>query len=109
MLSNKSLSVTVKSTDGTHSQAFGHFTLSDDAGGYVRFLHNPQFVNDCNCHGEGPNTVDPYTSYWSYNFDTPPAGTWFDVWLTIYWNCDFPAVWDVDCCSTETHYRGYVR
>ncbi|RGB30363.1 kinase-like domain-containing protein [Rhizophagus diaphanus] len=107
MLSNKSLNITVKSNDGSHSQAFGHFTMSDDAGGKYRFLKNPRFVNDCECKGEGPNTVDPYTSNWPYTIDTPPGGTWFDAWLTVYWKCDFGTLYDVDCCATALHYREY--
>ncbi|CAB5368853.1 hypothetical protein RhiirA5_404253 [Rhizophagus irregularis] len=109
MLSNKSLSITVKSNDGSHSQAFGHFTMNDDAGGKYRFLHNPHFVNGCECKGEGPNTVDPFTSNWPYTIDTPPGGTWFDVWVTVYWKCDFGKIGDVDCCTTALHYRGYVK
>uniref|UniRef100_A0A1D1Y9E5 Uncharacterized protein n=1 Tax=Anthurium amnicola TaxID=1678845 RepID=A0A1D1Y9E5_9ARAE len=109
MLPDKSLNITVKSNDGSHSQAFGHFTMKDDAGGNYRFLKNPEFVNNCGCKGESSSTVDPFTSDWPYSIDTPPAGTWFDVWLTVYWKCQFPAVWDVDCCATAIHYRGYVK
>ncbi|CAB4430850.1 unnamed protein product [Rhizophagus irregularis] len=109
MLSNKSLSITVKSIDGSHPHAFGHFTLGDDAGDYIRFLRNPQFVNDCACHSEGHNTVDPYTSNWPYSIDTPPGGTWFDVWVSVYWKCNFGKIGAVDCCATALHYRGYVK
>jgi hypothetical protein len=110
MLSNKSLSITVKSNDGSHSQAFGHFTMSDDAGGSYRFVQKPQFVNDVKCGGEASSsTVDPFTSNWPYTIDTPPGGTWFDVWVVVYWDCDFGASGAVDCCAVSLHYRGYVK
>ncbi|PKC68972.1 hypothetical protein RhiirA1_456581 [Rhizophagus irregularis] len=47
----------------------------------------------------------PYTSYWTYDIETPKAGTWFDVWLAIYWSCDNGTVEDIDCCHENLHYR----
>ncbi|CAB4437890.1 unnamed protein product [Rhizophagus irregularis] len=109
MLSNKSLSITVNNILGSHPHAFGHFTISDDAGGYYRFMKNAHFVNDCDCNDEGHNTVNPYTSNWPYTINTPPGGTWFDVWLTVYWNCEFGPTSDIPCCTSPLHYRGYVK
>ncbi|CAB5366155.1 unnamed protein product [Rhizophagus irregularis] len=46
----------------------------------------PKFVNGHYCNKNYVGAIyDPYTSSWEYGFTTPPKGTWFDVWVAVYW------------------------
>lgn len=42
-----------------------------------------------------------------YGFTTPPSGTWFDVWVAVYWNCffnDHTMGESRECTSENIHY-----
>ncbi|CAG8833897.1 4343_t:CDS:2, partial [Gigaspora margarita] len=90
--------------------AFGHFTISDDLGNWHRFLKSPMIVNGQRCDS-GTAQYQKYTSLWAFDFQTPPAGTCFDIWLTVYWDCGKPStVWcDMDCTQEIVHHRDYVK
>ena len=84
--------------------------MHDDTGGQYRFISQPLFVNQRSClRGAVPN---PYTSYWIFNYPTPPKNTWFDVWLSVYWNCNPKNYGDEEFyCNSEDniHHRDYVK
>ncbi|CAG8560304.1 8496_t:CDS:2 [Acaulospora morrowiae] len=113
LISGSILDITVDSgnaTDGLGTSAIGHFTMSFEFGNDVRhfrFLKNPIFVNGCKCE-DCKNIPRTYSSQWKFKASLPPKGTWFDVWIAIYWNCgsgDFGKY----CYSQNVHYRDQVR
>lgn len=59
---------------------------------------------------EGSGT-NPFTSQWTFNYPIPPGGTWFDVWISVYRNCDVPSdIGDELWCTSEyIHRRDYVK
>ncbi|CAG8831420.1 42632_t:CDS:2, partial [Gigaspora margarita] len=68
LLPNSILNITVLSPNYDNKQgtsAIGYFNLHiDNKGGSYTFLTKPVWVN------------------------APPRGTWFDIWISIYWNCE---------------------
>ncbi|CAG8785329.1 17207_t:CDS:1, partial [Dentiscutata erythropus] len=36
----------------------------------------------------------------------PPKGTWFDVWISVYWDCVDQGTSRISCISEDIHYRG---
>ncbi|CAB4442219.1 unnamed protein product [Rhizophagus irregularis] len=86
--------------------AIGHFTMQIDNGGGYRFLHDPEWVNGCYCR-QCDNIPVNYTFQKEFDFPTPPKGTWFDIWIAIYWTC-LNIGFTVSCRSENVHYRGYV-
>jgi hypothetical protein len=77
---------------------------------FIDFLKKPIKVNQQNCNA-GTAKDNPFTSPWPFNFPTPKGGTWFDVWLTVYWNCLDADEEDCEsgCISEEIHRRDYVK
>ncbi|CAG8659734.1 4899_t:CDS:2, partial [Acaulospora morrowiae] len=105
LLPGSILNITVESPDYGN----GHFSLQTDNGEYRRFLYDPIWVNGCTCDN-CENIPLEYHSQWYFYRPTPPKGTYFDVWITIYWNCDLEGGGIVaDCNSEIVHRRTYVR
>ena len=109
MLAGSILNITVSSP--TALAGFGHFTISTDNKQSYRFLKRPMHVNGGNCEViDGTN--NPFTSNWTYNFPTPPGGTWFDIWIAVYWHCyGKQSAWTCGkpCTSENIHHRSYVH
>ncbi|CAG8670561.1 10551_t:CDS:1, partial [Acaulospora morrowiae] len=112
LLPGSILNITVQSPDYDNSagtSAIGHFTMHADNGVYCRFLYDPIWVNGCTCEN-CENIPLAYTSQWYFYRPTPPKGTYFDVWITIYWNCDTEGGAVVaDCNSEIVHHRDFVK
>ncbi|KAF0561752.1 hypothetical protein F8M41_019373 [Gigaspora margarita] len=88
-------------------QAVGHFTFSDDSGHNYRWLKNPEFTN-CQCGNSCQYQTNPYASEW-WLYDphlAPPMGVWFDVWISVYWDCVDVGSESIPCISEDIHYRG---
>ncbi|CAB4442218.1 unnamed protein product [Rhizophagus irregularis] len=109
LLPNSILEMTVQSPDTDNNlgvSAIGHFTMQIDNGRGYRFLRDPEWVNGCHCN-DCQNIPLNYTFQKLFDFPTPPKGTWFDIWITIYWSCLDTGLTNM-CTSEEVHYRGYV-
>ena len=109
MLPNSVLNITVTSPV-YYPAAFGHFTIRDDTGGFHRFLKDPVFVNGQVCDKVDFKKPNIFTSTWRFDYPTPPIGTWFDIWISVYWDCEFEVIGGgVYCTSEELHHRDYVK
>ncbi|CAG8573618.1 8954_t:CDS:1, partial [Acaulospora morrowiae] len=112
LLPNSILNITVESgyeTDGLGVQALGHFTMRiDGLANEFRFLKNPIWVNGCRCK-KCDNIPQTYTSQWYFGTVAPPKGTWFDVWIAIYWECHVSDRSGMYCYSLNVHHRDYVK
>ncbi|CAG8505693.1 hypothetical protein C2G38_2032586 [Gigaspora rosea] len=100
------LDITVSSPT-SYPQAVGHFTFSDEAGHHHRWLQNPSFTN-CQCGESCQYQQNPYSSsWWLYDpYLAPPMGGWFDVWISVYWDCVDNGSESIQCLSEDIHYRG---
>ncbi|GBC31780.2 hypothetical protein GLOIN_2v1778638 [Rhizophagus irregularis DAOM 181602=DAOM 197198] len=110
LLPNSVLDMTVQSPDLHNNlgvSAIGHFTMHIDNGGGYRFLHKPEWVNNCYCD-RCENIPVNYTFEKEFDLPTPPRGTWFDIWITIYWSCLDTGI-TLSCAFENVHYRGYVK
>src|SRR5262249_19605086 len=88
------LSDPIKITDvKTAKERVGHFTLHIDSGNSFRILKETQFINGHHC---GDDVRTPSTT--TRQYETSPGGTWFDIWISTYWNCDTSGV---DVMSTS--------
>ncbi|CAG8530164.1 13787_t:CDS:2 [Dentiscutata erythropus] len=89
-------------------QAIGHFTFSDDKGHSYRWYKDPGFVNCQDCNNSCRYQANPYnTGFWLHDpYLAPPQGTWFDVWIAIYWDCVYQGNESISCISENIHYRG---
>ena len=84
--------------------------MSDDTGFHYRFLHDPVFVNTHHCDHTGDNELSPYFSYWNFELQVAPKNTWFDIWISVYWDCyDNEGISSVYCTSEDIHHRDYVK
>uniref|UniRef100_A0A1D1YCV9 Regulatory protein CAT8 n=1 Tax=Anthurium amnicola TaxID=1678845 RepID=A0A1D1YCV9_9ARAE len=112
LLPNSILNMTVQSPDyddNLGTSAIGHFTMHiDNHGGSYRFLTDPIWVNGCHC-SECEKIPLQYTSQWTFDLPTPPKGTWFDIWISVYWGCLTDGTRAITCNSEDIHYRGYVK
>ncbi|PKC11502.1 hypothetical protein RhiirA5_354103 [Rhizophagus irregularis] len=43
-----------------------------------------------------------------FDLPTPTKGTWFDIWISIYWSCINVSA-RRSCQSQDVHYYGYVK
>ncbi|CAG8733692.1 2120_t:CDS:1, partial [Acaulospora morrowiae] len=94
LLPNSILNITVKAPNtsvkapDTGTGGIGHFTMSiDGLRDRIRFLKNPIWVEGCSC-SKCENMPLSYTSHWAFPGPAPPKGTYFDVWIAVYWECD---------------------
>ncbi|RGB41725.1 hypothetical protein C1646_738950 [Rhizophagus diaphanus] len=111
LLPNSILNMTVQSPDmkdGLGVSAIGHFSMQiDNVGGY-KFFSKPQWVNGCHC-SECDHIPLQYTILEKFGLSTPPKGTWYDIWISIYWSCGDDVSRSWECISEDIHYRGYVK
>jgi hypothetical protein len=92
--------------------ALCHFTIQVDNGPFWRFLGDPIFYNGHSCnHEDNSFRNNPFKYTWNYDFETPPGGTWFDIWISVYWSCETArrAGGSRTCSSEDLHYRTYVK
>ncbi|PKB99478.1 hypothetical protein RhiirA5_400108, partial [Rhizophagus irregularis] len=112
LLPNSMLNMTVQSPDMEDNlgvSAIGHFSMHvDNNGGGYKFFDKPRWVNGCGC-AKCENIPLQYTIYEEFDLPTPPKGTWYDIWVSIYWTCVNDAGRSRTCISEDIHYRGYVK
>ncbi|RIA98002.1 hypothetical protein C1645_801470 [Glomus cerebriforme] len=111
LLPNSILNITVQSPDfeDLGTSAIGHFSMHvDNHGGGYTFFDKPQWVNGCECSNCEHIPVQ-YTFQEEFDLPTPPKGTWFDIWISIYWGCVNDGGRARDCISEDVHYRDYVK
>ncbi|KAF0464703.1 hypothetical protein F8M41_026441 [Gigaspora margarita] len=112
LLPNSILNITVQSPNYYNKQgtsAIGHFNLHvDNKGGSYTFLTKPVWVNGCHC-SKCENIPLHYNFQMPFDLPAPPRGTWFDIWISIYWNCADKSGRAVGCNSEDIHYRTYVK
>ncbi|CAG8528780.1 hypothetical protein C2G38_2245343 [Gigaspora rosea] len=117
LLPNSKINITVESPNYHNNlgiSAIGHFTVHTDDnkeghGASDTLIYDPIFVNGCTCHG-CENIPLQYNFLWNLNLEPPPKGTWFDVWISIYWNCYKDGLSKARPCNSEdVHYRTYVK
>ncbi|KAF0545531.1 hypothetical protein F8M41_002242 [Gigaspora margarita] len=55
-----------------------------------------------------PYQQNPYSfNWWLYDpYLAPPKGVWFDVWISVYWDCVDNGSESIQCLSEDLHYRG---
>ncbi|PKY40684.1 hypothetical protein RhiirA4_395013 [Rhizophagus irregularis] len=93
--------------DGLGVSAIGHFSMHvDNNGGDHKFFDKPQWVNGCSC-SSCENIPVQYTFQKEFDLPTPTKGTWFDIWISIYWSCINVSA-RRSCQSQDVHYYGYV-
>ncbi|KAF0478255.1 hypothetical protein F8M41_024078 [Gigaspora margarita] len=103
------LEITVNMTYSDYPQAYGHFTFHDDSGHSDRILGDQQFVNCQHCDKSLDCQVNPYTSSWKFDASqTPQKGVWYDIWISVYWQCYTKFYNRIRCLSEDIHYRGQV-
>ncbi|KAF0455698.1 hypothetical protein F8M41_001452 [Gigaspora margarita] len=109
------IDITVQSPDSSTSgtSAIGHFYMHVDDyggghGGGFTFIKDPIFVNGCHC-SQCENIPKSYNFQRSFDLPIPPKGTWFDVWISIYWACEMDDTSSIGCSSEDVHYRTYVQ
>jgi hypothetical protein len=104
--------MTIKSPDmynNLGTSAIGHFSMHvDNNGGGYRFFDKPQWVNGCGC-SKCDHIPLEYTFQEEFDLPTPPKGTWYDVWVSIYWSCGFNNGNSRNCISEDIHHRDYVK
>ncbi|CAG8634924.1 5482_t:CDS:2, partial [Gigaspora rosea] len=104
LLPSSWLNITVQSPDygvGRGTSAIGHFSMHiDNNGGGYYFFKKPIWVNGCHC-GSCQNIPMSYNSQWRFDLPTPPQGTWFDIWISIYWDCLVDGRRSVTCHSED--------
>ena len=69
------------------------------------------FFNGGDCDVADGND-NPFTNKWKFDFPTPPGGTWFDIWISVYWHCHGDPnslTCSIGCTSEDIYYRGYVH
>src|SRR4051794_5318592 len=83
--------------DNMGTSAIGHFRMHIDnhSGGY-NFFDKLQWVNGCGC-SKCDHIPLQYTFQEEFDLPTPPKGTWFDIWILIYWSCE------IGGCSRSCH------
>ncbi|CAG8462423.1 19239_t:CDS:2 [Gigaspora rosea] len=82
------LEITVNTGGGFSPQAFGHFTFSD--------------ARKCQVAGQ-------YTSNWTFDASqTPQKGIYYDIWLSVYWECSAKVLSAIRCAHQDVHYRNIV-
>ncbi|CAI2199124.1 16874_t:CDS:2, partial [Funneliformis geosporum] len=103
LLPNSVLNITVRSPSAP--TGFGHFIIGTDYKQSYRFFTAPRFVNGADCNLNG--LIYTFTSNWAYDFPTPPGGTWFDIWISVYWNCGDTGIFSCGkpCISEDIHHR----
>ncbi|GBC01271.1 hypothetical protein RclHR1_04120001 [Rhizophagus clarus] len=97
--------------NNNHNNDGGHYpevTGASFKSGVLTLTH-PQFVNGHVCDKQGPDEQNPYTSYWTFDASQTPSNTWFDVWVSVYTDCNeaFFGGGGVSCRSYDLHYRGW--
>ncbi|CAG8609508.1 14447_t:CDS:2 [Acaulospora morrowiae] len=118
LLPNSIIELTLESPnyhDNLGVSAIGHFSMHVDNkeghGGGYSFFSDPIWVNGCDC--DNCQNI-PLSFKYTRDFDmpTPPKGTWFDVWISIYWSCGSMHELNpraIACNSQDVHYRTYVK
>lgn len=95
--------------DGLGVSAIGHFSMQvDNHDGKYIFYRDPRWVNGCGCD-KCTNIPLQYTINEQFDLPTPPKGTWYDIWIAIYWSCTDDFGPSKSCISENIHYRGYVK
>ncbi|CAG8624626.1 10505_t:CDS:2 [Funneliformis caledonium] len=97
LLPDSILNITVRSADmynGLGTSAIGHFSMHVDNNG-----------GGC---GRCQNIPLEYNFEMAFDLPTPPKGTWFDIWISIYWSCETYGL-SRGCINEDVHYRGYVK
>ncbi|CAG8515062.1 hypothetical protein C2G38_2157700 [Gigaspora rosea] len=104
------LEITVD-TCGFAPQALGHFTFHDDSGHNIRFFSAPQFVNCQHCeNSESCQVTGQYTSNWTFDASqTPQNGIYYDIWVSLYWDCTTRDCSSILYASQDVHYRNIVN
>jgi hypothetical protein len=111
LFQDKTLTITVDAPNSWNVDALGHFSIHTDNGNQHEFMNAPQLFNGAHC-GHKDDQAKPFIMPgWIFPFDAPPNGTWFDVWITIYWDCDVWAVGKPKNCAYHpgVHYRGQAH
>ncbi|CAG8553339.1 7533_t:CDS:2 [Dentiscutata erythropus] len=109
LLSDSTLTITVVggSVDGHENSiphALGHLYIHDDTGNSWEFLTDPIFVNGHMCtHDDPSQQKDTFTYSSQFGFKTPPDGTWFDIWVSVYWDCDTRFFSAISCRITTSN------
>ncbi|CAG8545950.1 10837_t:CDS:2 [Gigaspora margarita] len=62
-----------------------------------------------NHDNNGVGGLGHFTMHIDNTNETPPKGTWFDVWIPIYWGCFRDGGKKMNCHSEDVHYRTYVQ
>ncbi|KAF0463791.1 hypothetical protein F8M41_026579 [Gigaspora margarita] len=114
LIPGKRINITVESPDNHDNNGvggLGHFTMHIDNtnghGGSASFFDKPFLVNGCDC--DCRNIPRQYNWQSDFDVETPPKGTWFDVWISIYWGCFRDGGKKMNCHSEDVHYRTYVQ
>ncbi|RIB28498.1 hypothetical protein C2G38_2314844 [Gigaspora rosea] len=74
------------------------------------FFSDPQFVNCQYCDNSGKCQVaGQYTSNWTFDASqTPQKGIYYDIWLSVYWECSAKVLSAIRCAHQDVHYRNIV-
>ncbi|PKY57829.1 hypothetical protein RhiirA4_411884 [Rhizophagus irregularis] len=95
--------------DGLGVSAIGHFSMRVDFnGGEYKFFDKPQWVNGCGCD-KCDHIPLQYTIQKEFGFPTPPRGTWYDIWISVYWSCGNDSGNSRHCISEDIYYRDYIK
>ncbi|PKB92371.1 hypothetical protein RhiirA5_368459 [Rhizophagus irregularis] len=44
-----------------------------------------------------------------FGLPTPPKGTWYDIWISVYWSCGNDSGNSRHCISEDIYYRDYIK
>ncbi|CAG8519548.1 18618_t:CDS:2 [Gigaspora margarita] len=94
LLPDSKINTTVQSPDyqtNVGTSAIGHFSMKID--------NNKGWAN----------IPLQYNFQWDFDLPIPPQGTWFDVWIPIYWDCFPDGISTMSSYSEDVHYRSYVK
>ncbi|CAG8852899.1 37594_t:CDS:1, partial [Gigaspora margarita] len=115
LIPNSKINITVEYPDYYDHKgvsAIGHFSLHVDNkeghGGWNHLIDEPIWINGCCSDCYMPLE---YNFQWDIDMPTPPKGTWFEVYISIYWHCfhDGMGLTRARTCNSEdVHYQAQV-
>ncbi|CAB5217471.1 unnamed protein product [Rhizophagus irregularis] len=69
-------------------------------------------IHGCHPAGSGCNNR-PISNYKcgvkEFGLPTPPKGTWYDIWISVYWSCGNDSGNSRHCISEDIYYRDYIK